>query len=130
MLRFFKNIFAKKLPLLTQNKAKLCKHLIITSVFEKKTPIFSPKNCRKSQKIVIITSTPGHTVSGEKRRNSYQRRIVPFRGVPADPDGVELRQRAQEHLELRQAEPALAPGSAEGRATLRSGVDFMNWFRP
>jgi hypothetical protein len=43
---------------LAQNKAKLCKILIITLVFEKKTPFFD-ENCRKSQKIVIITSTPG-----------------------------------------------------------------------
>jgi hypothetical protein len=39
------------LAFLTQNKAKICKILIITLVFEKKTPIFAPK-------IVIITSTP------------------------------------------------------------------------
>jgi hypothetical protein len=58
----FKNIFlpkklAKKLAFLTQNKAKLCKILIITLVFEKNA-IFFAENCRKSQKIVIITSTP------------------------------------------------------------------------
>jgi hypothetical protein len=50
----FKNIFAEKkcekLAFLTQNKAKLCKFLIITLVFE--------KNAFFSQKIVIITSTP------------------------------------------------------------------------
>jgi LPS sulfotransferase NodH len=44
---------------LTQNKTKLFKKLIITLVFEKKTPIFA-KNDPKSQKILIITSTPGH----------------------------------------------------------------------
>jgi hypothetical protein len=43
---------------LTQSKAKLCKMLINTLVFEKNA-IFPQKNCRKSQKIVIITSTPG-----------------------------------------------------------------------
>jgi hypothetical protein len=43
---------------LTQNKAKLCKILIITLVFEKNANFFA-KNCQKSQKIVIITSTPG-----------------------------------------------------------------------
>jgi hypothetical protein len=42
---------------LTQNNAKLCKILIITLVFEKNANFFA-KNCRKSQKIVIITSTP------------------------------------------------------------------------
>jgi hypothetical protein len=43
---------------LTQNKAKLCKILIITLVFEKNANFFA-ENCQKSQKIVIITSVPG-----------------------------------------------------------------------
>jgi hypothetical protein len=43
---------------LTQSKAKLCKILNITLVFEKNAKFFA-ENCRKSQKIVIITSTPG-----------------------------------------------------------------------
>jgi hypothetical protein len=47
---------------LTQNKAKLCKILIITLVFEKNANFFA-ENRQKSQKIVIITSTPGHTVT-------------------------------------------------------------------
>jgi hypothetical protein len=42
---------------LTQNKVKLCKILIITLVFEKNANFFA-KNWQKSQKIVIITSTP------------------------------------------------------------------------
>jgi hypothetical protein len=42
---------------LAQSKAKLCKILIITLVFEKNANFFA-ENCRKSQKIVIITSTP------------------------------------------------------------------------
>jgi hypothetical protein len=50
------------LTFLTQNKAKLCKILIITLVFEKNAK-FLAKKCRKSQKIVIITSTPGELVS-------------------------------------------------------------------
>jgi hypothetical protein len=50
-LNIFAKKFGKKLAFLTQNKAKICKILIITLVFEKKTPIFAPK-------IVIITSTP------------------------------------------------------------------------
>jgi hypothetical protein len=58
----FLNIFAKKsakkLASLTQNKAKLCENLIITLVFEKNANFFA-ENCQKSQKIVIITSTPG-----------------------------------------------------------------------
>jgi hypothetical protein len=41
----------------TQNKAKLCKIFIITLVFKKNANFFV-ENCRKSQKIVIITSTP------------------------------------------------------------------------
>jgi hypothetical protein len=57
----FLNIFAKKLPFLTQNKGKLCKILIITLVFEKNANFFA-ENCQKSQKIVIIASTPCHTV--------------------------------------------------------------------
>jgi hypothetical protein len=57
----FKIFSPKKLAknaFLTQNKAKLCKNLIITLVFEK-TANFFAENCQKSQKIVIITSTPG-----------------------------------------------------------------------
>jgi fructoselysine-6-P-deglycase FrlB-like protein len=47
---------AKKLAFLNQNKAKVSKILTITLVFEKNA-IFA-ENCQKSQKIVIITSTP------------------------------------------------------------------------
>jgi hypothetical protein len=54
---FSPKISAKKLEILTQNKAKLCKILIITLVFEKNANFFA-ENCRKSQKIVIITPTP------------------------------------------------------------------------
>jgi hypothetical protein len=50
---------AEKLAFLTRNKAKLCKKLIITLVFEKNANFFA-ENVRKSPKIVIITSTPGH----------------------------------------------------------------------
>jgi hypothetical protein len=55
---FRRKIQRKKLAFLTQNKAKLCKTLIVTLVFEKKRQFFA-ENCQKSQKIVIITSTPG-----------------------------------------------------------------------
>jgi hypothetical protein len=48
----FKNIFAKKISELV-----FFKNLIITLVFEKNTNIFA-ENSQKSQKIVIITSTP------------------------------------------------------------------------
>jgi hypothetical protein len=54
---FSPKILAKKLAFLTQNKAKLCKNVIITLVFEKNANFFA-ENCQKSQKIVIITSTP------------------------------------------------------------------------
>jgi hypothetical protein len=57
-LNIFAENFSKKLAFLTQNKAKLCKILIITLVFEKNA-IFFAENSRKSQKIVIITSTSG-----------------------------------------------------------------------
>jgi hypothetical protein len=45
------------MPFLTPNKAKLCKILIITLVFEKNANVFA-ENQQKSQNIVIITSTP------------------------------------------------------------------------
>jgi hypothetical protein len=48
---------AKNVAFLTQSKAKLCKYLIITLVFEKSANFFA-ENWQKSQKIVIITSTP------------------------------------------------------------------------
>jgi hypothetical protein len=48
----------EKLAFLTQNKAKLCKSLIITLVFEKNGNFFA-ENWQKLQKIVIKTSTPG-----------------------------------------------------------------------
>jgi hypothetical protein len=62
---------AKKLTFLTQNKAKLCKILIITLVFDKNAN-FSAEYCRKSLKIVIITSTPGPFT----RRNILQNNRV------------------------------------------------------
>jgi hypothetical protein len=49
---------AKKMAFWIQNKAKLCKRLNITMVFEKNANFFRRK-WPKSQKIVIITSTPG-----------------------------------------------------------------------
>jgi hypothetical protein len=55
---FSPKISAKKLAFLTQNKAKLCKILIVTLVFEKNGKFFA-ENWRKSQKIVITTSIPG-----------------------------------------------------------------------
>jgi hypothetical protein len=52
---------AKKLSFLTQNEAKLYKHLILTFVFESNA-IFA-ENWRKSQKTVIITSASDLTNS-------------------------------------------------------------------
>jgi hypothetical protein len=56
--KFSPKISAKKLAFLTKNKAKFGKIWIITLVFEKNANFFA-ENCRKSQKIVTITSTPG-----------------------------------------------------------------------
>jgi hypothetical protein len=47
------------------DKAKLCKILIITLVFEKNANFFA-EICQKSQKIVIITSTPDESLSHTK----------------------------------------------------------------
>jgi hypothetical protein len=63
---------AKNLKFLTQNKAKFCKILITTLVFEKNANFFAEK-CQKSQKIVIITSTPGC-----ERDDHFFRPMVPI----------------------------------------------------
>jgi hypothetical protein len=51
----FKNIFAEKivtkLAFFTRNKAKLCKNLIITLVFEKRRQYFSPKIVKNRRKM-------------------------------------------------------------------------------
>jgi hypothetical protein len=47
------------LAFLTRSKAKICKILITTLVFEKNASFFA-ENCQERQKIVIITSTPGY----------------------------------------------------------------------
>jgi hypothetical protein len=64
----FSTKISAKIDFLTQNKAKLCKNLNITLVFEKNANFFA-KNCRKSQKIVIITATPGCVI--EFRPSTY-----------------------------------------------------------
>jgi hypothetical protein len=48
---------AKKLAFLTRNKAKLCKIFAHTIGFSENANFFA-ENWQKSQKIVIITSTP------------------------------------------------------------------------
>jgi hypothetical protein len=57
-LNIFGEKFSEKLAFLAQNKAKLFKILIITLVFAKNANFFA-ENWQKSQKLVIITSTPG-----------------------------------------------------------------------
>jgi hypothetical protein len=52
----------KNSAFLTENKANFLKKLTITLVFEKNANFFA-ENCQKSQKIVIITSNPGHPAS-------------------------------------------------------------------
>jgi hypothetical protein len=77
----FKNIFAekncKKSAFLTRNKAKLCKILIVTFIFEKNANFFY-ENWQKLQKIVIITSTPGWP--DEFAKKSPQMESNPFFG--------------------------------------------------
>jgi hypothetical protein len=74
----FKNIFAEKfsekIAFLSQNKAKLCKILIITLVFEK-SAIFIAENCQTSPKIMIITSTPGHTENVSEETGEFVRQL-------------------------------------------------------
>jgi hypothetical protein len=69
------------LALLTRNKGKLCKILIITLFFEKNANFFA-KNCWKSQKIVIITSTPGQlflTTNRNHKKNLSSVQLMCFR---------------------------------------------------
>jgi hypothetical protein len=54
---------AKKLAFFAQNKAEICKNWIITLCFFLEKRYFFAENWQKSQKIVIITSTPGIPVS-------------------------------------------------------------------
>jgi hypothetical protein len=58
----FKNIFAekfgKKRRFWLKTKLNYAKNLIITFFFEKNANFFT-ENCQKSQKIVIMASTPG-----------------------------------------------------------------------
>jgi hypothetical protein len=57
----FKNIFGEKcgenIVVFVQTTATFRKNLIITLVYEQNAKLFA-ENCRKSQKIVIITLTP------------------------------------------------------------------------
>jgi hypothetical protein len=60
---------AKKLAFLTQNKAKLCKILIMTLFVLKKNGNFFAENCQKSPKIVIITSTQAAAIVYQADQN-------------------------------------------------------------
>jgi hypothetical protein len=53
-----------------QNKAKLCKNLIITLVFVKNANFFA-ENWQKSQTIVIITSTPEGELKAENSDHNF-----------------------------------------------------------
>jgi hypothetical protein len=83
MLWFF-SIFspkksAKKLAFLTQNKAKFWKIYIISLVFEKNDNFFAEKG-RKSQKIVIITSTPCHPDALATAEEFFSKKSIVWNG--------------------------------------------------
>jgi hypothetical protein len=63
---------------LTQNKAKLCKIVITALVFEKNVNFFA-ENCQKSQKIVIIASTPDR--NSNRIRSCYRRKLLFRKGL-------------------------------------------------
>jgi hypothetical protein len=71
---------AKKLAFLTQNKAKICKILIVTLVFEKNANFFA-ENLRKSQKIVIITSIPDNRIFLCKKTPQFKHFNLPLSKV-------------------------------------------------
>jgi hypothetical protein len=63
------------LAFLTQNKGKSSKILIITLVFKKNANFFA-ENCQKSQKIMIITSTPAHQNLEKPDRFKYNKKYL------------------------------------------------------
>jgi hypothetical protein len=60
---------------LTQNKANFFKKLIITLVFKKNANFFA-ENWENAQKIVIITSTPGHPALAVATASSKEMHVV------------------------------------------------------
>jgi hypothetical protein len=97
---FLQKNSAKKLAFFTQNKAKLCKILIITLVFEKNAN-FVAENWEKPQKIVIITSTPGNFPSEmENRKNGHLVRLKPVDPLARD-DWIRTVVRNFEDVELQ-----------------------------
>jgi hypothetical protein len=67
---FSQKNLAKKSAFLPQTKGNFAEKVIITSVFEK-IAIFFAENWQKSQKIVIITSTPGPMEVGESEISKH-----------------------------------------------------------
>jgi hypothetical protein len=57
-LNIFAENFSENIGVFALTTASFCKNVIITLVFEKNANFFA-ENWQKSQKIVIITSTPG-----------------------------------------------------------------------
>jgi hypothetical protein len=51
--------------------------LIITLVFEKNANFYA-ENCRKSQKIVIITSTPSRQFSSSDKKDIFSKQLPPY----------------------------------------------------
>jgi hypothetical protein len=99
MLWFFKyfhrKIQWKKFAFLTQNKAKLCKILSITLVFEKKAN-FLTKIVENRRKIVIITSTPG-VKSYYPIALSLWRKNLSFREYRQKRHSLTVKRRKQSH---------------------------------
>jgi hypothetical protein len=76
--------FVNKLACLAQNKAKLCKNLIITLVFVKNANFFA-ENWKKLQKMVIITSTPGRAMlCNLKRQGVHCSSKQTFKKMPSE----------------------------------------------
>jgi hypothetical protein len=71
MFRFL-NIFAKKWDFLPKQLLSFFRKFDHNLVFLEKTPIFA-EYWQKSQKIVIITSTPGRAVKPTNPSEFYQR---------------------------------------------------------
>jgi hypothetical protein len=80
---FLPKKLAKNLAFLTRNKAKFWKKFIITLVFKKNANYFA-ENWEKSQKIVIITSTPGNpgveNSLVRKQKWWHQSKFGPYQG--------------------------------------------------
>jgi hypothetical protein len=87
---FSPKYLAKKMAFLTRNKGKVLKNVILTLVFEKNA-IFFAENYQKSQKIVIIISTPGPG----RRQPGPASSQVRLRHLEGDRGGLRLEDTAQ-----------------------------------